>query len=87
MLSLVKKDNNWTEDFFFLNTKLKDFSREESASQSRTKKEDTEQWIIPAFLTKKKIKSLSSKKKSKTSKKDSEDPQREKINSKRKSSD
>jgi hypothetical protein len=45
-LSLLEtEDNNWIEDYFFSNTKLKDFSKEESASQLKINKEDTEPWI------------------------------------------
>ena len=81
------KDNNLIEDCSSSNTKLKVFSKEESTSQSRTPKEDTEPWITPESSTKSKIKSSNSKRKYKTSKKDSEGLPREKLNLKTKSSD
>ena len=87
-LSLLEtEDNNWIEDYFFSNTKLKDFSKEESASQLKINKEDTEPWITQESCTKKKIKSSNSKKKFKISKKDSEDLQRDKTNLRKRSSD
>jgi hypothetical protein len=49
-------DNNLIEDYFFLNTKLKDFLKEELISQLKIKKVGIELWITAEFLMKKKIK-------------------------------
>jgi len=67
--------------------KLKDSSKEESISLSRTKKEDLEPWTTLEFLMKRKTRLLNSKRKYRTSKKDSEEPQRGKTNLKKKSFD
>lgn len=85
LLLLEIKDNNWTEDYFSLSMRLKDFSREESIFQSRIQKEDIGPWIIPESLTKKKTKSLNCKRKSKTWRKDLEELPRERLNLRMKS--
>lgn len=51
------EDNSWIEDCSFSNIKLKDFLKEESTFQSKTKKVDLELWIILEFSIKKKTKS------------------------------
>jgi len=81
------KDNNLIEDYFFSNTKLKDFLKEELISQSKIKKVDIELWITVEFLMKKKIKLCNWKKKFKILRKDLEEPQKENLNLKNKSLD
>lgn len=81
------EDNSWIEDCSFSNIKLKDFLKEESTFQSKTKKVDLELWIILEFSIKKKTKSSNWKRKSKISNKDWEELQKDKPNLKKRSLD